>query len=472
MKCLICTSESVPFAGTGGLSEVCTSLAVELCKKNIDCRVVMPLYSEIEEKYKDKMEYVTNFYVPVAWRRVYCGVFKLVYNGVTFYFIDNEYYFKRTGFYGHYDDAERFTFFSRAVLEMLPNVSFKPDIIHCNDWQTALVSVFYSTIYAKYEWYYNIKTVFTIHNIQYQGKYGKELFEDILGLPGSEFKILEFENCINFMKAGIETANRVTTVSKTYSYEILDPWFSHGLSPILNDRKFKLVGIQNGIDTNSYNPKTDADLYANYDKDSTQLKLENKLELQKRLNLNVRAEVPIIAMVTRMVSHKGLNIVREAFDELMKEDIQFVILGSGDRTYEEFFDHMQVKYAGRVSSCHGFVPELSRKIYAASDIFLMPSKSEPCGLAQMIALRYGTIPVVRETGGLVDTITDSGDNKGNGFTFKNYDPWDMLGAIKRALAGYYNKDGWEILMRRAMNCDNSWSFSAREYISLYNSLIQ
>lgn len=472
MKCLICTSESVPFAGTGGLSEVCTSLAVELCKKNMDCRVVMPLYSEIEEKYKDKMEYVTNFYVPVAWRSVYCGVFKFVYNGVTFYFIDNEYYFKRTGFYGHYDDAERFTFFSRAVLEMLPNVSFKPDIIHCNDWQTALVSVFYSLIYAKYEWYYNIKTVFTIHNIQYQGKYGKELFEDILGLPGSEFKILEFENCINFMKAGIETANRVTTVSKTYSYEILDPWFSHGLSPILNDRKFKLVGIQNGIDINSYNPKTDADLYANYDKDSTQLKLENKLELQKRLNLNVRAEVPIIGMVTRMVSHKGLNIVREAFDELMKEDIQFVILGNGDRTYEEFFDHMQVKYAGRVSSCHGFVPELSRKIYAASDIFLMPSKSEPCGLAQMIALRYGTIPVVRETGGLVDTITDSGDNKGNGFTFKNYDPWDMLGAIKRALAGYYNKDGWEILMRRAMNCDNSWSSSAREYISLYNSLIQ
>lgn len=472
MKCLICTSESVPFAGTGGLSEVCTSLAIELCKEDVDCRVVMPLYSDIEKKYRDKMEFVGNFNVPLAWRSVYCGIFKMVYRGVTFYFVDNEYYFKRQGLYGHYDDAERFAFFSRAVLEMIPNVDFKPDIIHCNDWQTALVSVFYSAIYAKYEWYYNIKTVFTIHNIQYQGKYGKELFTDILGLDPSEFSVLEFENCINFMKGAIETANRVTTVSRTYSYEILDPWFSYGLSPILNARKFKIVGIRNGIDTSSYNPKTDENIYVNYDENLIELKLENKVKLQNRLNLEIRKEVPMIGMVTRMVSHKGLDIVREAFDEIMKEDIQIVILGSGDREYEDFFNYMQDKYKGRVSSCHGFVPELSRKIYAASDMFLMPSQSEPCGLAQMIALRYGSIPIVRETGGLVDTISDSGDNKGNGFTFKNYDPWDMLGAIKRGIAGYYKKDGWEILMKRAMSCDNSWSASAKRYIGLYNSLIK
>ena len=472
MKCLICTSEAVPFAGTGGLSEVCTSLAIELCKSDIDCRVVMPLYSDIEAKYRDKMEFVKSFNVPLAWRSIYCGVFKLFYKGVMFYFIDNEYYFKRCGLYGHYDDAERFAFFSRAILEMLPNVEFKPDIIHCNDWQTALVSVFYSTIYAKYEWYYNIKTVFTIHNIQYQGKYGRELFSDILGLPKKDFSFLEFEGCINFMKGAIEASNRVTTVSKTYSYEILDPWFSHGLSPILNARKFKIEGILNGIDTDSYNPQTDPDIYVNYDKNSIGLKLDNKLELQKRLNLNVREEIPMIGMVTRMVSHKGLDIVREAFDELMKEDIQFVILGSGDSEYERFFDYMQGKYAGKVSSCHGFVPELSRKIYAASDMFLMPSKSEPCGLAQMIALRYGAIPIVRETGGLFDTIKDSGDNKGNGFTFKNYDPWDMLSAIKRSIAGYYNRDGWEILVKRAMGCNNSWKASAERYIELYNTLIK
>ena len=441
MKCLICTSEAVPFAGTGGLSEVCTSLGIELCKSDIDCRVVMPLYSDIEVKYRDKMEFVKSFNVPLAWRSIYCGVFKLFYKGVMFYFIDNEYYFKRCGLYGHYDDAERFAFFSRAI-------------------------------YAKYEWYYNIKTVFTIHNIQYQGKYGKELFSDILGLPEKDFSFLEFEGCINFMKGAIEASNRVTTVSKTYSYEILDPWFSHGLSPILNARKFKIEGILNGIDTDSYNPQTDPDIYVNYDKNSIGLKLDNKLELQKRLNLNVREEIPMIGMVTRMVSHKGLDIVREAFDELMKEDIQFVILGSGDSEYERFFDYMQGKYEGKVSSCHGFVPELSRKIYAASDIFLMPSKSEPCGLAQMIALRYGAIPMVRETGGLFDTIKDSGDNKGNGFTFKNYDPWDMLSAIKRSIAGYYNRDGWEILVKRAMGCNNSWKASAERYIELYNTLIK
>lgn len=460
----------MPFAGTGGLSEVCTSLAIELCRQEVDCGVVMPLYSDIAIKYRENMEFITSFYVPVSWRNAYCGVFKLIHRGVTFYFIDNEYYFKRQGLYGYYDDAERFTFFSRAVLEMLPKVDFKPDVIHCNDWQTALMPVFYSSIYSKYEWYYNIKTMFTIHNIQYQGKYGKEIFGDILGIPESEFVVLEFDDCVNFMKGAIETANRVTTVSKTYAYEILDPWFSHGLSPILNARQFKLTGILNGIDFNSYNPRSDEEIYVTYDGDSIELKHENKLELQRRLNLDVRADVPMIGMVTRMVSHKGFDILLEAFEELMKEDIQFVILGSGDRVYEDFFDCMQGKYAGKVSSCHGFVPELSRKIYAASDIFLMPSRSEPCGLAQMIALRYGTIPVVRETGGLMDTISDSGDNKGNGFTFKNYDPWDMLGAVKRAISGYYNKDGWEILTRRAMACDNSWSASAKEYISLYNSL--
>ena len=473
MKVLYCTSEARPFAATGGLADVAGSLPQALRARLVGCRVVMPLYEEVPQELRDNMRFVTSLSVPVAWRRQYCGVFEARSGGVIYYLIDNQYYFKRKGLYGHYDDAERFAFLSRAALEMLPYIDFKPDIIHCNDWQTALVPIYYSIFYANNEWYRGIKTIITIHNIQYQGKYGKELVEDVLGIPKSENHILEYDDCVNLMKGAIETAHKVTTVSPTYAQEILDPWYSHELDGILRERSWKLCGILNGIDTVSYDPATDKDIFANYSADDFSNKAENKRALQERLGLAQDPDVPLIGMVTRMVSHKGLDLVKEALDQLMWEtNVQFAILGSGDFEYENFFREMQNKYPGRLCACFGFVPELSRKIYAGVDIFLMPSKSEPCGLSQMIALRYGTIPVVRETGGLKDSIQDSGDGSGNGFTFRTYNSGDMLHAIHRALEGYYNQDGWKILVERAMRCDNSWGKSANDYMRVYRELVK
>ncbi len=472
MKVLYVASEARPFAASGGLADVAGSLPRALRLRLIGCRVVMPLYEEIPQNLKDSMHFVTSFSVPVSWRRQYCGVFETRYNGVIYYFLDNQYYFQRQGLYGHYDDAERFAFFSRAVLEMLPYIDFKPDVIHCNDWQTALVPTYYTLFYSQNEWYQGIKTVFTIHNIQYQGQYGTELYEEVVGIPPYGRSLLDWDNDINYMKGAIETANRVTTVSPSYAWEIRDPWFAHGLDPILNARSWKLRGILNGIDNTSYNPATDIQLYAHYTPEDLSGKAVNKQKLQERLGLEQNPDVPIIAMVTRLVAHKGLDLVKNALDQLMREEyVQFVILGSGDWEYESFFRSMQERYPGRLCACQGFIPELSRKIYAGADLFLMPSKSEPCGLSQMIALRYGTIPIVREVGGLRDSIQDSGSGSGNGFTFANYDAMDMLGCIRRAIAGYWQRDGWRILVQRAMNCDNSWTKSAIEYINLYREVI-
>ncbi|HIR56531.1 MAG TPA: glycogen synthase GlgA [Candidatus Gallacutalibacter pullicola] len=473
MKVLFCTSEALPFAASGGLGDVSGSLPQALRARLIGCRVVMPLYEEIPKELRENMRFLTSLSVPVAWRRQYCGIFEAKVGGVIYYLIDNQYYFKRHGLYGHYDDAERFAFLSRAALEMLPYIDFKPDVIHCNDWETALVPVYFRLFYANNDWYAGIKTLLTIHNIQYQGKYGIELLRDVLGIPESETQLLEYDNCVNILKGGIECANWVSTVSPTYAEEILNPWFSHGLDSILNARSWKLSGILNGIDTTLYNPETDEDIYANYTAEDLSGKAINKKKLQERLNLTEDPSVPIISMVSRMVSHKGLDLVKEALDQLMWEsDVQFVILGSGEWEYESFFRDMQGRYPGRLSACFGFVPELAHKIYAGSDIFLMPSKSEPCGLSQMIALRYGTIPVVRETGGLKDSIQDSGDGEGNGFTFQTYNSGDMLQAIRRALEGYAKPEGWSVLVDRAMKCDNSWGRSANEYIRLYKSLIK
>lgn len=473
MKVLYCTSEATPFASTGGLAEVAGSLPQALRLRLIGCRVVMPLYEDIPQEMRANMKFITSLSVPVAWRRQYCGVFETRVGGVIFYLIDNQYYFKRHGLYGHYDDAERFAFFSRAALEMLPCIDFKPDIIHCNDWQTSLVPVYYSIFYAEKEWYRGIKTLLTIHNIQYQGKYGKELIEDVLGIPEGATSLLEYGSCINFLKGGIECSNRVTTVSPTYAQEILDPWYSYGLEGILRERRWKVSGILNGIDTKVYDPETDPDIYATYTADDLSGKAVDKSELQKRLGLTQKSSYPLIGMVTRMVSQKGLDLVKEAMDELMRDTrVQFVILGSGDWGYENYFKEMQKRYPGRLCACFGFVPELSHKIYAASDIYLMPSKSEPCGLSQMIALRYGSIPVVRETGGLKDTIRDSGDGEGYGFTFQSYNSGDMLHALQRALKGYETPEGWKILIQRAMACDFSWGHSANEYIRLYREMIK
>ncbi len=472
MKVLFASSEALPFMASGGLGDVAGSLPHALRKRLIGCRVVMPMYDTIRQELKDKMKFITHISVPVAWRRQYCGIFEAKHNGVIYYLLDNQYYFKRNTIYGHYDDAERFAFFSRAILEIIPHIDFKPDIIHCNDWQTALTPVYYSAMYANSPGYENIKTIFTIHNIQYQGIYGMELLQDVLGIPADKASLLEYDGCVNFMKGAIECADKVTTVSPSYANEILDPWYSHGLDSILNERRYKLSGILNGIDTVGYDPETDKDIKANYSAADPSGKKEDKEELQKLMNLPVKPNVPIVGMVTRLVSHKGLDLVKGILDELLsKAEMQLVVLGSGDYEYESYFRWIAEKYPDKVGLRLGFVPDLARKIYAGADMFLMPSKSEPCGLSQMVALRYGTIPIVRETGGLRDSITDCGDGKGNGFTFKSYNAHDMLDSIYRALTLYYNGD-WNELVLRALNCDFSWGRSANAYIRLYKELLK
>ena len=471
MKILYAASEALPFAASGGLADVAGSLPVALRKRRNTVRVVMPLYGTIKQELRDSMRFIDKIMVPVSWRRQYCGIFEAKANGVTYYLLDNEYYFKRNTLYGHYDDGERFAFFARAVLEILPVIDFKPDIIHCNDWQTALVPVYYSTMYANREGYTGIKTVFTIHNIQYQGIYGKEILGDVFGLGEECTSLVEFGDCINLMKGGIECADRVTTVSNTYASEILDPWFSHGLHPILKERSYKLSGILNGIDVDGYNPETDKDIFFNYTDASG--KAKNKSALQEMFGLPVRSDVPVLGIISRLVSHKGFDLVKRVmWDLLSNEDMQLIVLGSGDWEYEAFFKELAASFPDKVGLRVGFIPDMARKIYAGADLFLMPSKSEPCGLSQMVALRYGTVPIVRETGGLKDTITDSGDGKGNGFTFKSYDAYDMQDAIKRALAAYYDRENWPVLVERALACDNSWSKSAKEYIELYKDIIK
>ncbi len=473
MKVLYAASEALPFAASGGLADVAGSLPQALRKRLIGCRVVMPLYSTIKQELKDTMKFITNISVPVAWRRQYCGIFEAKYGGVTYYLLDNEYYFKRDGLYGYYDDAERFAFFSRAILEIIPHIDFKPDVIHCNDWQTALTPLYYSTIYATQPGYENIKTVFTIHNIQYQGVYGKELIDNVVGLDYSHKNLIEYDDTVNFAKAAIECANAVSTVSPSYAKEILDPWYSHGLDTILKERSFKLRGILNGIDVENYNPETDKDIFKNYSAEKMTGKATNKRELQKFFGLPEKKDTPVMGMVTRLVSHKGLDLCKAVLDELLATtDIQLVVLGSGDTEYEDFFRGLASRYPEQVGLCLGFIPDLARKIYAGTDLFLMPSKSEPCGLSQMVALRYGSIPIVRETGGLRDSVKDSGDNEGNGFTFANYNAHEMLHSIRRACEGYSDKKGWKILVKRAMESDNSWGKSANEYIRMYKEILK
>lgn len=471
MKILYCSSEAVPFAASGGLGDVAGSLPQALAGQGVDIRVVMPLYGQIKQKYGDSLTYLANFNVLLGWRCQYCGVFTMERDGVTYYFLDNEYYFNRHSLYGHYDDAERFAFFSKAILEMLVNVDFEPDIIHTNDWQTALVNLYINIYYRHMSKFYGVKTVFTIHNIQYQGKYGLDLLDEVLGVPKTWSHHLEYEKAANFMKAAIENADKVTTVSPSYSQEILDPWFSHGLDPILCQRQFKMWGILNGIDYKEYNPKTDKIIVKNfYPEAFATNKAVCKQDLRSIFNLE-DGTAPIISMVTRLVEHKGLDLVKNIAEGLIGQGYQFVVLGNGDKKYEDFFNYLAYKYPGQVGVRIGFEPEVARKIYAGSDMFIMPSKSEPCGLSQMIALRYGTIPIVRETGGLKDSVQDSLDGKGNGFTFSNYDSTELYDACIRAYVGYQDKAGWKTLVKRAMKTDCSWKNSASQYIEMYNSCL-
>ncbi len=412
MKILYAASEALPYIASGGLADVAGSLPKAIRDKKHACRVVMPLYSDIKQELRDSLKFITSFYVPVAWRSQYCGLFEGNINGVKYYLLDNEYYFKRKGIYGFFDDAERFTFFSRAILEMIRYIPFEPQIIHCNDWQTALVPVYLNLFYRSNERYKDIKTVFTIHNIQYQGQYGRELLTEVLGIPEYASSILQYDDCINFMKGAIDQSDMVSTVSPTYAREILDPWYSHKLDRMLVPRQYKLRGILNGIDTSVYNPKTDPMIYDNFDintvkngkaKNKAKLqremglpedkKAKNKAKLQREMGLPEDKDKLLIGMVTRLVAHKGLDLVKYIMEEMISHGYQFVILGSGDREFEEFFEYMHEKYPDSVGVKIGFIPQLARKIYASADAFLMPSKSEPCGLAQMISLRYGTLPI-------------------------------------------------------------------------------
>ncbi|MDR2931604.1 MAG: glycogen synthase [Oscillospiraceae bacterium] len=471
MKILFASSESAPFVKSGGLADVAGSLTRAVRNRMHACRVVLPLYSDIADLYKDEMKFVVDFSVPLGWRNQYCGVFEYTYGGVKHYFLDNEYYFRRRGIYGFFDDAERFAFFSKAVLEMIHHIDFKPEIVHANDWQTALIPVYLNVFYRHLDNFRNIKSVLTIHNIQYQGMFDTAVRFDVAGLPGSAGNILDFNKDTNFLKGGIEQADAVTTVSPAYADELMDPWYAHGLDAILRDNQYKMNGILNGIDYMDYNPETDVNIAQNYSASDFSKRGENKKDLQMSMGLEPRADAMVIGMVTRLVGHKGLDLVKEAFWKLMEMDVQFVLLGTGDWQYEKFFRDAVAQYQGRVGVTIGFDDALARRIYAGSDVFLMPSKTEPCGLSQLIALRYGSIPVVRQTGGLKDTINDFGGEFGNGYNFLTYNAYDMLDAIYRAAHDFSIEDAWEHHVRTAMQCDFSWGRSAGDYINLYKNLI-
>lgn len=470
MNILFAASEAVPFAASGGLADVVGSLPKAIAAKGCDCRVVMPLYKSIKDELRNGMSFIKNITVDVSWRKQYCGIFTSRVNGITYYFIDNEYYFNRDGLYGFYDDCERFVFFDRAVLEMLKYIDFKPDIINCNDWQTALIPVYYHVYYKYQLGFADIKTVYTIHNIEYQGKYGKEVISELMGIPAYNANLLDYDGYVNMMKGAIETSDKVITVSPSYAWEILDPWYAHGLDRILVTKQYKLKGILNGIDTETYDPMTDPAISGHYNADDISGKVLCKSVLIDELGLD-NEDGPIIGIVTRFVRHKGIDLIRCVFEDMIGMGIKFAILGSGEKIYEDFFREMAARYHGKVSVNLGFIPELSRKIYAGSDIFLMPSQSEPCGLAQMIAMRYGTIPIVRETGGLRDTVRDNGGENGNGFTFKTYNANDMLDAVRRTVSTYNDSTAWTELVKRAMNCDHSWASSADTYIEVYKELL-
>ena len=471
MNILCAASEALPYVASGGLADVAGSLPSAIVKKGHDCRVVIPLYKCISAEMRASLTFLTNITVDVSWRKQYCGIFTGIYKGVTYYFIDNEYYFGRDGIYGFYDDCERFVFYSRAVLEMIRCIDFKPDIIHANDWQAAMIPVYYQIFYKYQQGYENIHTIFTIHNIQYQGKYGKEVLNELMGIPLYHTGLLEYDGCVNMMKGAIETADKITTVSPSYAWEILDPWYSHGLDRALNTKQYKLCGFLNGIDVDGYNPETDPAIPANYSVKNMQGKAKCKQALLEELGLQDGDE-PIIGIVTRFVSHKGIDLIRYVFEDILNLGYKFAILGSGEKIFEDFFKEMAWRHPGRVSVTLGFIPQLARRIYAGCDMFLMPSQSEPCGLAQMVAMRYGTLPIVRETGGLRDTVRDGGGENGNGFTFKTYNAHDMLGACNRAKIAYDDKPRWKALQKTAMESDFSWNVSAELYLGLYRELTE
>ena len=475
MNILYVTSEAAPFCKTGGLADVAGSLPPSLAATGESVSVILPLYETVKDKWGEKLHFERWTNVRLAWREVYCGLFSFEYEGVTWYFIDNESYFRRSDLYGYYDDGERFAFFSRAVTELLRSLPEKPDVVHCNDWQSALVPVYIRDEAVRDDFYRSIRTVITVHNIEYQGRYGRETVEDLFGLDSGWFDggTLAFDGDVNLLKGAIVTADAVTAVSPTYAQELKCAYFAHGLENVMRMSEGKLHGVLNGIDMKRYDPAHDESLAAPYSADDLAGKRRDKAALQKLLGLQERPDTPILAMVTRLVSHKGLDLVCETLDTIMEKDVQLVVLGKGEAKYETFFEYAKQRYGGRMAVHLGYSEQLAMQIYAGADLFLMPSKSEPCGLSQMIAMRYGTVPIVRETGGLKDTVRayEAWNSAGNGFTFANYNAGDMCHVVCQAIDLYHNnRDVYALLQKRGMTADFSWKRSAQAYRDIYSSI--
>ncbi len=476
MKILFATPEAAPFMKTGGLGDVAGSLPQELNAKGIDTRVIMPLYKGIPEHFKENMQFLGNIYIDISWRKQYCGILKLEHEGTIYYFIDNKFYFNGDKPYDFIHlDVEKFVFFSKAVLSVLPTIDFRPDIIHCNDWQTGPVPVLLDT-FRDNPFFQGIKTVMTVHNLRFQGRWGMPEIKDVMGISDYYFTDdkLEFYKDANLLKGGLVYADRITTVSNTYAEEIKTGEYGEGLDSLMRAKSSQLSGIVNGISYTDWDPKTDPFISQNYTKTTAvKNKKINKTKLQEELGLEVNEDKMMIGIVSRLTDQKGFDLIAYEMERLCEGGAQLVILGTGDEKYEGLFRHYSWKYPDRVAACIYFSNEMSHKIYAASDAFLMPSKFEPCGLSQLISMRYGTVPIVRETGGLKDTVIPYNEytGEGTGFSFANYNADEMQNIIYYAMDVYYNhKTAWKKLVNNGMSADFSWKTSADKYIELYNEL--
>ena len=475
MKILYAASEAVPFCKTGGLADVAGSLPPALAAAGAEVAVVLPLYQRVREKFSQQLEFVCSEYIDLAWRSCYCGLFRVRQDGVIWYFIDNEQYFLRGQLYGYDDDGERFGFFSRAVVKMLDHMEFWPDVIHCNDWQTSLIPVYLKDEGVRDDRYFGIRTALSVHNVEYQGRYDPYRLGDLFGLDRgwADDGTLMMDGSLNLLKGAILCADAVNAVSPSYAEELKLSYYAHGMESIMQRCSYKLSGVLNGIDVVRYDPADDSSIVANYSSADLSGKAVNKAHLQKLAGLQEDPNVPIIGMVSRLVDHKGLDLVRTVFQDIMELPVQMVVLGTGDQKHEDFFRWAAEMYPGRVSVTLAYSEALPSAIYAGADLFLMPSKSEPCGLSQMIAMRYGTVPIVRETGGLKDTVHAYEDwrDSGNGFSFANYSADDMLYTIRLAVNLYHeNRDAYVRLQKRAMEEDFSWNRSARQYLGIYENI--
>lgn len=478
-KVLFVASESVPFIKTGGLADVVGSLPKYFEKEEWDVRVILPKYLCMKEEWSSKLIYRTHFYMDLNWRTQYVGILELVHEGITFYFIDNEFYFGGFAPYGDvYTDVEKFAFFSKAVLSSLPVIDFCPDIIHCHDWQSGLVPVYLDNFRYGDPYYRGIRTVMTIHNLKFQGIWDTKRIQDITGLPSYYFSPdkMEAYKDANYLKGGIVYADRITTVSHSYAQEIQMPFYGEGLDGLMRARSNHLWGIVNGIDYREYDPATDRHIFKKYTVDSFRReKKKNKTELQKELGLEENPKVMMLGIVSRLTDQKGLDLIACILDELCQDAIQLVVLGTGEERYENMFRHFEWKYPGKVSANIYYSEPMSHKIYASCDGFLMPSLFEPCGLSQLMSLRYGTVPIVRETGGLKDTVEpyNEFEKAGTGFSFSNYNAHEMLGIIRYAEHVFYDKKReWNRIAQRGMERDFSWNSSARQYERLYRELTE